>query len=193
MSRFEWRRVRLSRVKLRWGESSRGSASRGNIGRWAFGDGSGLVWYFGILLWSLGGCFAFRWCSSMSQVHSRVEWSRGGLRGLRGKVSIYIYMIQVIGCACWNLYIFPFATYYLFTRIENWESGDYTQMICCWVCGWMPTIVDRMLSAGALRREAEANGQWPTADSQGLKARARGRGPRAEGCEPRAQAKAVVS
>ena len=50
---------------------------------------------------------------------SRVEWSRGGLRGLRGKVSIYIYMIQVIGCACWNLYIFPFATYYLFTRIEN--------------------------------------------------------------------------
>ena len=34
-----------------------------------------------------------------------------------GKVSVY--MIQVIGCACWNLYIFPFATYYLFTRIEN--------------------------------------------------------------------------
>jgi len=57
----------------------------------------------------------------------------------------------------------------------------------------MPTIVDRMLSAGALRREVEVNGQWPTADSQGLKARARGRGPRAEGCEPRAQVKAVVS
>ena len=57
----------------------------------------------------------------------------------------------------------------------------------------MPTIVDRMLSAGAWRREAEANGQWPSADSQGLKARAGGRGPRAGGCEPRAQAKAVVS
>ena len=101
-----------------------------------------------------------------------------------------------------GIYIFPFVACQLFTWIERWESGDYTQMICCWILGfsgskmavklslvklcfidgrgqgpsiqgWRPTISDQRPRAEALRPRAKAKGRGP-------RPRVKGRGPRVE-------------
>ena len=124
MSQFEWRRVRLSRV-----ESSRGEASRVEATRveGTSGDGlseMGLDWFdilefcydrWGVVLHSGDAVVGVK---SGFKFRSRVEWSRGGLRGLRGQ-GVYLHLHDSGNWVCMLEFIYFSFCHILFIHTNR--------------------------------------------------------------------------